>query len=84
MFFVKLLAGSVVAPILFALVIIPFMGFLALTINRKEGNFTVFSWPFLGLLFCAQVYYWGYWAVFCSLTAQTQAANLTGLVGFIS
>ena len=59
----KLLIGSVVAPVVFSFILMPFFG-LTYLITKK--NKKILNYLASGLLFIVQAYYWGMWAAYCS------------------
>jgi hypothetical protein len=65
-FFFRLLVGSIILPVVFSFLVAPLFGLLYLTMKKEETKMTVLSYPVLGLLFVAQLYFWGLWAAYCS------------------
>jgi hypothetical protein len=64
--FIRLIIGSVLAPIIFSFVIVPLFGLLYLTMKENRTRMSIASYPVIGILFIVQLYFWGLWAAFCS------------------
>jgi hypothetical protein len=74
-FFFRLLVGSVLAPIAFAFMLMPFIGLMAVTVRGGKPKLSPFAYPVFALALLAQLYFWGMWAAYCAALAIVRASH---------
>jgi hypothetical protein len=67
-FLIRLLISSLLVPIVFAFVVVPFVSLLALVIRRSRSPIRA-GHPYVIMLVALQAYFWGFWGAYCSSVA---------------
>lgn len=68
LFLIRLLISSVLVPIVFAFVVVPFPSLLALVLRHSKSPIRP-GHPYVILIVLLQVYFWGFWGAYCSSVA---------------